>query len=326
MTYRKLARVAAVAVSAALLAVLYRRLDVSAVAATLLRVDPGWLAVSVLAIVPITVLRAIRFYWIVPAGALPGIGEAIRLTLVASALNVFMPAKSGDLVKSYFVSRRSGTPGGVSVAVVIYERVCDLFALTSWCLLGWLLGRPQVDGLPTWFWGLLGAVAACCLGLVVSQSAAERISAVVAAALRGRRMLRLRELLESWPLLMRELRERRRWIVPFSLVLWLSHLLQLWLFTIALSLHIPFAVCVSLSAVALMAGQLPFTIAGIGSRDVALVVLLSGYVAPESAAALGLLISTRGFLPPLLGLPIMRPYVSSMLADARRWRGAAGVD
>ena len=320
---RRIARVAAVVVSAVLLAMLYRRLDVSVVAATLLRVDPGWLAVSVLAIVPITVLRAIRFYWVVPAGALPGLGEAIRLTLVASALNVFMPAKSGDLVKSYFISRRSGTPAGVSVAVVIYERVCDLFALTSWCLLGWLLGRPQVNGLPEWFWALLAGVAAVCLGLVVSQRAAEATSAVVAAALRGRRMGRLRELLQGWPLLVRDLRERRRWIVPFSLVLWLSHLVQLWLFTIALSLHVPFAVCASLSAVALMAGQLPFTIAGIGSRDVALVVLLSGYVAPESAAALGVLISTRGFLPPLLGLPIMRPYVTSMLAEARRWRTAA---
>ena len=61
----------------------------------------------------------------------------------------------------------------------------------------------------------------------------------------------------------------------------------------ALSVPVPTTVFVSLVAVALMAGQLPFTIAGLGARDVALVVLLSPYMAPESAAALGVLVATR---------------------------------
>jgi uncharacterized membrane protein YbhN (UPF0104 family) len=95
--------------------------------------------------------------------------------------------------------------------------------------------------------------------------------------------------------------------VPFSLLLWLTHLFQIWLFTVALSLHVPFTVCASLSAIALMAGQLPLTVAGLGTRDVALVVLLAPYMAPESAAAMGVLISTRNFIPPLIGVPFMRP-------------------
>ena len=61
----------------------------------------------------------------------------------------------------------------------------------------------------------------------------------------------------------------------FSLFLWLVHLTQIWMFTVALSVRMPFMVCASLSAVALMAGQLPFTFAGLGARDVALVVLLA---------------------------------------------------
>ena len=110
--------------------------------------------------------------------------------------------------------------------------------------------------------------------------------------------------------------------MPFSLGLWLTHLIQIWLFTVALSASVPFAVCASLSAVALMAGQLPFTVAGLGARDVALVVLLSRYMPPESAAAMGVLISTRGLLPPLIGMPLMRPYLSTVVGDARRWRKA----
>ncbi len=124
----------------------------------------------------------------------------------------------------------------------------------------------------------------------------------------------------GWPDLLRTLRGHRPWIVLFSVVLWLVQLWQIWLFTVALSVDIPFMVCASLSAVALMAGQLPFTFAGLGTRDLALVLLLSPYMAPESAAAMGILIATRSLLPPLLGLPVMRPYVSSVIQDARRWR------
>jgi hypothetical protein len=53
--------------------------------------------------------------------------------------------------------------------------------------------------------------------------------------------------------------------------------------------------------------------------------LLARYMTPESAAAMGVLISTRGLLPPLMGLPIMRRYLSSAVEDARQWRQRAAM-
>lgn len=122
--------------SGALLFVLYRSLDIRLIGEALLRVDRFWLVVSVGMILPITVLRAIRFYWVAPADALPGVPEALRLTLAASALNLLFPAKAGDLVKSYFVARRSETSTGVAIAIIVYERLCDLCGLLTWGLLG----------------------------------------------------------------------------------------------------------------------------------------------------------------------------------------------
>ncbi|MGH9204258.1 MAG: lysylphosphatidylglycerol synthase domain-containing protein, partial [Vicinamibacterales bacterium] len=151
---RRGASLVGLAVSGAMLAALYRSMDIRLIGETLLKADRVWLVISVGMILPITVLRAMRFFWVAPAGALPGVGEALRLTFVASALNVFVPAKAGDLIKSYFVAKRSKTSIGVAIAVVVYERLCDLFALISWCLLGWLTGRPQVPGLPSLFWSL----------------------------------------------------------------------------------------------------------------------------------------------------------------------------
>jgi uncharacterized protein (TIRG00374 family) len=314
-----------VAVSIALLVTLYRSLDIRLVAQALLRADPVWLAISVGMIVPITYLRAVRFYWVAPPGALPGIGEAFRLTLVASALNVFLPAKAGDLVKSYFVATRSNTAPGVALSMAVYERLCDLVGLIACCLVFWVIGRPHVEGVPETFWLLLGALGAACFVLITSTRAAALVHAIAHTAVAHDKLKKLRQLADGWPVLLQALGGRRRWIVSYSVSLWLTHLTQIWLFTRALSVPVPFTVSASLSAVALMAGQVPFTIAGLGARDVVLVVLLARYMTPESAAAMGVLISTRGLLPPLMGLPIMRGYLSSAVEDARRWREKAAI-
>lgn len=307
-------------VSGGLIFFLYRNLNLRQVGETLLTADRLWLVISIGMILPITAMRAVRFFWVAPAGALPGVGEAFRLTLVSGALNVFVPAKGGDLIKSYFIDKRSDTSTGVAIAIVVYERLCDMFGLIFWCLVGWMIGQPEVTALPVAFWSLLGVVGTICFVLISSERAAAIWRAIMTRAIPDGRLRKVRDLAAGWPDLLEVLRTRRQWIVPFSLVLWLAHLFQIWLFTVALSLDVPFTVCASLSAVALMAGQLPMTLAGIGTRDVALVVLLSQYMAPESAAALGVLISTRNFLPPLLGIPLMRPYLATVVGDAQRWR------
>jgi uncharacterized membrane protein YbhN (UPF0104 family) len=308
------------AASAALLWLLYRSMDVRRIEDALIAADRFWLVVSVAMILPITLLRAIRFFWVAPAGSLPGIAEAFRLTLVSSALNVFVPAKAGDLIKSYFVATRGRTSAGVAIAIIVYERLSDLFGLIALCLLGYWIGRPDVPGLPGVFWLVLGGVGAICGLLITSERASDLWRAFVTHVLPHGRLKKLHGLVEGWPDLLHVIRGRRRWIIPFSLLLWLSHLFQIWLFTIALGVPVPFFVCISLSAVALLAGQLPLTFAGLGTRDVALVVLMARYMAPESAAAMAVLISTRNFLPPLIGMPFMAPYLTSVLDDARRWR------
>ena len=91
------------------------------------------------------------------------------------------------------------------------------------------------------------------------------------------------------------------------------------MFTIALAMRIPFPVSASLSAIALMAGQLPVAFCGLGARDVTIVWLLKNYARPDAAAALGLLMATRNFLPPFAALPIVRPYAAAVAREM--WLG-----
>jgi uncharacterized membrane protein YbhN (UPF0104 family) len=307
-------------VSVALLIGLYLSIDIWGVGAVLRRAHAGWLVVSVCMIAPITVFRAMRFAWVVPAGALSGLGEALRLTLVASAFNMFLPTKAGDLVKSFFVARGGGASPGVAVAVIVYERLNDLFGLMFWCLVAWMLGPPPLHEVPSLVWLLVGAAGALFGILILSERAADLCLAVANRLLPHRKLKVVRDLAEGWPTLHRRIRKRRGGIALFSVFLWLVHLTQIWMFAIALGVHVPFLVCLSLSSAALMAGQLPFTFNGLGARDVALVVLLSGYATPEAGAALGILTASRGLLPPLAALPILRPYVTAVIDAGQAWR------
>src|SRR5215510_16121433 len=69
------------ALSAAILAALYRSIDVRLIVRDLRGVDTAWLLVSVGMIVPITLLRAVRFYIVAARGTVAGTAEALRLTL-----------------------------------------------------------------------------------------------------------------------------------------------------------------------------------------------------------------------------------------------------
>ncbi len=293
-----------------MLYLLYRSVDLRGVLRVLEQADPARLAVAIGMIAPITVLRAYRFMWLMPRGAVAGIAEATRITVVASAFNLFLPAKAGDFAKSLIVARQGGAAAGVSAAVVVYERLSDMFGTVVWCLVGAMAVRPVAPLLPDATWTALGAIGTLCGVLILSERLAVLLRHVVHEMITARRLQVLRVLADGWPALMVNLRGSRVWLGLFSIGLWFVQLAQIWLFTVAVSAQIPLAVCASLSAIALIVAQLPISIGGIGIRDVALVLLLSPYMSPEKAAAVGILTASRGLFPPLAALPVLRRYLN----------------
>jgi uncharacterized protein (TIRG00374 family) len=312
-----------IAVSAALLTFLYRAIDLRLVGSTLRQADPLWLVFSVGFIAPLTAIRAWRFMLIVPPDARPGFGEAVRMTLVAGTFNMFMPAKTGDLVKSVVIARHRGATRSLAVAVVVWERLADLFALLLWSLVGILAGRTLFD-LPSGWWIPIAVVCAIAGALVLTEKPTEMLLRPLGwIRIKGRTPRLVAGVLEAargWPELHRELGRRRTSLVLLSVGLWFLQLSQIWMFAVTLHVAVPFTTCVSLAAAALMAGQLPLTFGGIGARDLALVVLFADYASPETAAAMGLLTATRSFVPSLAGLFVMKPHLAAVVDAGRGWQ------
>src|SRR4030095_14820664 len=93
-----------------------------------------------------------------------------------------------------------------------------------------------------------------------------------------------------------------------SVFIWFLHLLQIWMFILALKAWAPFLANLALSPLAILAGLLPLTFAGVGTRDAALVLFYKPYFDAPTAAALGILCTARYVLPAIAGLPFVSQY------------------
>jgi len=319
------AKLISAAISLIILCVLYRKMDLGAILGVLSTSSPLWLLLSVGMIIPITLANALRFQWTSTddSKSVRQISyiDAFAMTVVAIAMNLFLPAKLGDLTKSHFLYESQKTRVGVAVSVIVFERLCDAFAISSWCLLAisswcllaWLsgLGGTKLDAV------VLPAIGLWCISatfLLTGNLASKLLTKLQTFRLFSGRE-KLKSLANGWPDLLRALGGRGKWIILFSIGLWLLHLTQIWMFTVAVRASVPFTAGLALSPVILLCSLVPFTLGGIGPRDAATIYLFSAYMAPEPAAAVGLLMITRALLPALAAIPFVRRYLNVILQE-----------
>ncbi len=305
-------RLISITVSLLLLGAIYSKIDFSRLVQVFQNCHGWWMTISLGMVVPLTMLTAWRLQQLMPTGTRLGFGEANRLILAASVLNMVLPSKMGDIAKAYFMKERGHLSGSLSLSLVVFEKACDLLSLLLWCVFGLML-YPQKDWL---FWFMMGSVA---LGLVIgllllSSLPFAQLFFVVGKAIAPRKLRsKLEKLRVSWGQMhdyfWRDKRQLLK-IASTSVFIWFLHLLQIWFFILALRGWTPFLANLALSPLAILAGLLPLTFAGVGTRDAALILFYQPYFNAPTAAALGLLCTARYLLPAIGGLPFLGEYLA----------------
>lgn len=308
-------------VSIAILAVIYWKIGPEN-RAKLLEIfrhcDPVWMAVSLGMVVPLTLFTSWRLQQLMPgyssgdaaAGTL-SFGEANKLILVASVLNLILPSKMGDIAKAYFMRDRGHLSGSLALSLVVFEKSCDMLSLLVWCVFG-LAIYPQKDGV---FWLMTFAVGGMLLvgSLLLGSKGFARFFFDLAERFAPKKIgAKLAKLSASWSEMHDYFwvsKSRLLMVTTTSVFIWFLHLLQIWMFILALRASVPFVRNLALSPLAILAGLLPVpTFGGAGTRDGALVALYAPYFATPVALALGLLCTARYILPALGGLPFVGQY------------------
>lgn len=301
-------KLAGLLVSLALLAFLWWQVDLAAIVAALAAADPWWLAAGLATIVPLTLATALRFRMLSRTPL--RLGSAVRLILAASTLNLVLPSKMGDLAKGLVLTSRYGFDGKRAVALVVMEKMLDLAALLVWGALAllWIEGRD-----PVLLLAAAGTVALLLLlaVLLTPGALAERTLAVAGRVLPGGTGRWVAAFGTEWKATMLWFWSDRRRVAGVALVslaIWAGHLAQFWLVAQALG-PVPFLDNMAFATLAIMAGLLPFTVAGVGTRDVAILYLYREYLSPGQGAVLGVLATLRYLLPALAGLPFIGDYL-----------------
>lgn len=314
-------RLISILVSLAVLAVIYWKIDIRSLGPVFAQCHPLWMAASLGMVVPLTLFTARRLQQLMPPHAPMGFGEANRLILVASVLNLVLPSKMGDLAKAWFMREKGGLTGGLSLSLVVFEKSCDMLSLLLWCAFGLFL-YPAKDAL---FWLMTLGVAGglLCGSLLLGSRAFARLFFGLVLKFAPKKIgAKIGGLAASWEEMHTYFwsdRRRAAKVALTSIFIWFLHLLQIWLFILALRAWCPFLANLALSPLAILAGLLPLTFAGVGTRDAALVLFYAPYFAAPTAAALGLLCTARYVLPALGGLPFAGDYfrrAASLRAEA----------
>jgi glycosyltransferase 2 family protein len=307
-------RILPIGISLGILGLIYGRLNVGRIWSVFLDCHLGWLTVSLVMVIPLTMMTAWRLDQLMPGGIRLGVGESNRLILVACVYNLILPSKMGDLAKAWFMKERGHLSGELASALVIFEKGCDMIALLLWCGLGLLL-YPQKDVL---FWVMSGCVLSglvCGATLLGSRTLASFLLRLGGQVLPVRMKPMLEKLGGAW----REMYSyfwqhpsRLFLVVGNSIVIWFFHLVQIWVFVLALRAQAPFLASLALAPLAILAGLLPLTFAGVGTRDAALILFFRPYLDAPTGAALGMLCTLRYVLPALGGLPFVTRYMPGL--------------
>lgn len=144
-----------------------RGVDFQAVLDALGTASVGLVLVGVMAMGAVYVVQAARWRFIARRDGTAPLSVFIAMVVGGVAINNVVPGRPGELVRVYWLSRRTGMPGGRSLATVIVDRASDVLALVV--ILGITL--PFVDH-PAWLRTIVYVMLPLATMLVVMGAAA----------------------------------------------------------------------------------------------------------------------------------------------------------
>lgn len=300
----------------ALLIFFFRQADLGGVWRALIAADPRLLAAS-LAVTAVTyIVRTLRWQILLtpihPVGFVP----VLRAVIVGFATLFLLPARAGELIRPWMLSRETPISASAAFATVIVERLFDLVAVltlfTLWRVLPVPPGTPDIEGVTpaAILAAMFGAVAL--VATFVLAGHAERVGRVatfLSRVLPARAAMAIVTIVEKFARGLAIMRRPGPLVSAFalSLALWSSIGLATWLASRAFGITFPFPASFLLSLFLVVGVAVP-TPGGIGGFHAAYAFAATRLfgATQEQAVACAIVLHAVSFVPvTLVGLVIM---------------------
>jgi uncharacterized membrane protein YbhN (UPF0104 family) len=264
-------------VSGVLIAWLLVRADIRQLGAVILGMEWKWLAVCAVATVCMSLCASCRWLGVLRAQEDVNVGFlfAVRAQLFANVLNSFLPSKSGEMVKAVFLRRHGGLSMGIGT--VLLERAVDFCVLGLLGIFGYFVSGA-LWGLITGIILILGIIVGAACVLVLPLDRLPLSKRWVGAADDVTRVF------HSW------IKNPKAMVqtVAGSVGLWSLGGIVVFSLVAACGRGETWAYACSIYPLAILAGLVPLTVSGIGTRDSAFVALLSVHIPLEEATLVGI--------------------------------------
>jgi glycosyltransferase 2 family protein len=241
------------ALAAALLGLVLYNVDLRGVAREIVHARFDWLTLSLLTMFANLAIRAWRWqYLLEPLGA-TSFANSFRATAVGFAATTILPARAGEVIRPYFLSRHERLSATSAFATVILERVLDMLTVLVLLAAYVFVFRPELATTNAvafeavkWAGGTaaVGALAALVVFFVLAGDPARlgktlfRLERVLPSTLAGL----LARVAEKFATGLGAVRRPSRLFVALvlSVPLWLSIAMGIWAASVAFHLAIPF--------------------------------------------------------------------------------------
>ncbi len=290
------------------MAVLFSRVDFSEFKHYLSQMDPVLFIVAILFFVPQVAISAYRWRLMIQKNTRISLWESAQLILSASALNILLPSRVGDLSKAYFVGKGGQLQLKRGMNVVLFEKYIDLAALGVVILTGVLWTRRWDEP------SLVGLSFALSMIAIFPVFYFLNLERWLSGKWFERHpfLQKLRNFLLDSQAYLNEVKKDSKqllFILALSIFLWFVHIFQFYLIFRSLHSQASLFNVFRLVPLAILVGLLPITIAGVGTRDSAMVFLFAPYEKASLMVGVGLFASLRYFIPGILGLPFLNRYI-----------------
>lgn len=266
--------------------------------------DLRWLAVAVASVLVDRTLMAMRWLDLLVAltpGSRPRFGSVLRIFFVSSFVSNFVPSVAADMYRAFALARHD-VHLAESTASVLMDRMLGVLSMVLVGAVALLvapaagLGRGVIVS-------LAAAFAACAaVGFVVfserGAAAVLRVARVVPSSWLQRITSSLVDAVRRYAHHRTELMR----VLAMSIAVQVIRIVQAWCLGEALGIDLPLATYFAIMPVILLIMQVPITINGLGTTQVAFVTLFSANgIEPAPATALSILFLVLGVVGTLPG-------------------------
>jgi uncharacterized protein (TIRG00374 family) len=266
--------------------------------------DLRWLAAAVASVLIDRTLMALRWIDLLVAltpGSRPRFASVLRIFFVSSFVSNFVPGVAADMYRAYALARHD-VHLAESTASVLMDRVLGVLSMVIVGAVALLvapvpgIGRGVVVS-------LAAAFAACAAaGVVVFSDRAAAAILGVANAVPSNAVRRITSSLTDAVRRYGRHRTELARVLLMSIAVQAIRIVQAWCLGMALGIHLPLATYFAVMPVILLIMQVPITINGLGTTQVAFVTLFAASgVGAAPATALSVLFLVLGVIGSLPG-------------------------